>query len=145
MSFRTAKSKFLSIFRQLFVYHHRSLEFRCKLFAAMIVANQEAQECEYEILREIAKEFYKEDEYRIEIMVNITKEYVSKIISHNTFTLDDLLIEIDRELKLNRRFVHKINLEHLRRLICEGNEENQLIQNRILEFLESEINNRSQN
>jgi len=143
MSFKAIKSQFLSIFRQVFVYHHRSLEFRCKLFAAMIVANQEAQACEYEVLKEIAKEIYNDDEYRIEVMVRITKEYVTKVITQNNLNLDELLIEIDKEIKLHKRFVNKINLDHLRRFICEGNEQSNITQHRILEFFEAQIRERS--
>ncbi len=143
MSFKAIKSQFLSIFRQIFVYHHRSLEFRCKLFAAMIVANAEAQACEYEVLKEIAKEIYGEDEYRIEVMIRITKEYVSKVIIYNSLNLDELLLEIDNEMKLHKRFVNKINLDHLQRFMCESDENSNLTQKRILEFFESRIKERT--
>jgi uncharacterized tellurite resistance protein B-like protein len=143
MIFKAIKSQFLSIFRQIFVYHHRSLEFRCKLFAAMIVANAEAQACEYEVLKEIAKEIYGEDEYRIEVMIRITKEYVSKVIIYNSLNLDELLLEIDNEMKLHKRFVNKINLDHLQRFMCESDENSNLTQKRILEFFESRIKERT--
>ena len=143
MSFKAIKSQFLSIFRQIFVYHHRSLEFRCKLFAAMFVANAEAQACEYEVLKEIAKEIYGEDEYRIEVMIRITKEYVSKVIIYNSLNLDELLLEIDNEMKLHKRFVNKINLDHLQRFMCESDENSNLTQKRILEFFESRIKERT--
>ena len=143
MIFKAIKSQFLSIFRQIFVYHHRSLEFRCKLFAAMIVANAEAQACEYEVLQEIAKELYGEDEYRIEVMIRITKEYVSKVIIYNSLNLDELLLEIDNEMKLHKRFVNKINLDHLQRFMCESDENSNLTQKRILEFFESRIKERT--
>lgn len=143
MSFKAIKSQFLSIFRQVFVYHHRSLEFRCKLFAAMIVANAEAEACEYEVLKEIAKEIYDDDEYRIEVMVRITKEYVTKVTTYNSLNLDELLLEIDKEIKLHKRFVHKIDLNHLRRFMCEGDENSSVTQKRILEFFEAQIRERS--
>jgi len=143
MGFKEIKSQFLSVFRQAFVYHHRSLEFRCKLFAAMIVANPEAKQCEYNALKEIAQEIYKEDEYRVEVMVRTTKEYVNKILNNNDLDIDELIIEINKELKNNKRFVQKINLEHLRKFMCQGNEEANLLQSRILEFLEAEIRDRT--
>lgn len=145
MSFKAIKSHFLSLFRQIFVYHHRSLEFRCKLFAAMIVANKEARACEYEVLKEIAKEIYGNDEYRIEVMVRITKKYVTKVITHNNLDLDELLLEIDKEIKDHKRYVKKINLNHLRRFLCEGDEENQITQKRVLEFFEAQIREHSEN
>jgi hypothetical protein len=143
MGFKEVKSQFLSIFRQAFVYHHRSLEFRCKLFAAMIVANPEAKNCEFTVLKEIAQEIYKDDEYRVEVMVRTTKEYVQKVIHNNDLDIDVLIMEINKELKANKRFVQKINLEHLRRFMCQQNEEANLLQTRILEFLEAEIRDRT--
>ncbi|MCK9256917.1 MAG: hypothetical protein M0P02_02470 [Sulfurospirillaceae bacterium] len=136
MNFRAIKSKFLSAFRHIFVYHHKSLEFRCKLFAAMIVANKN-NDCAYEILYDLAKEIYKDD-IRVEILLNTTKEYVNKILIHKAFTLDQLLIEIDRELKLNKRFKKKIEIDKLEKFLCDNDEKNYLTQKRILEFLESE-------
>lgn len=143
MGFKEVKSQFLSIFRQAFVYHHRSLEFRCKLFAAMIVANPEAKNCEFTVLKEIAQEIYKDDEYRVEVMVRTTKEYVQKVIHNNDLDIDVLIMEINKDLKANKRFVQKINLEHLRRFMCQQNEEANLLQTRILEFLEAEIRDRT--
>jgi len=143
MGFKEIKSQFLSIFRQAFVYHHRSLEFRCKLFAAMIVANPEAKNCDFTVLKEIAQEIYKDDEYRVEVMVRTIKEYVQKVIHSNDLDIDVLIMEINKELKANKRFVQKINLEHLRRFMCQQNEEANLLQTRILEFLEAEIRDRT--
>jgi len=143
MGFKEIKSQFLSIFRQAFVYHHRSLEFRCKLFAAMIVANPEAKNCDFTVLKEIAQEIYKDDEYRVEVMVRTIKEYVQKVIHSNDLDIDVLIMEINKELKANKRFVQQINLEHLRRFMCQQNEEANLLQTRILEFLEAEIRDRT--
>ena len=56
MSLKSAKTFFLSFFRELFVYHHTSLEFRAKLFASMIAANKIINVNEYKILKDIAKD-----------------------------------------------------------------------------------------
>lgn len=37
------KHHFFSAFRELFVHHHGSLEFRAKLFALVIAANEDAK------------------------------------------------------------------------------------------------------
>lgn len=142
MGFKEAKSQFLSVFRELFVYHHRSLEFRAKLFAAMIASNEAADSCEYDALKEIAQEIYGDDEYRVEVMVRTTKEFVNKIVKHNMLSLDELLLDIDRELKLHKRYIQKVNMEHLKRLKCHHDEDTGIVQDRILEFLEAEIKNR---
>lgn len=138
---RRIKGWFLSFFREVFVYHNSSLEFRAKLLAAMIGANQEMDDCELEILEKIAKEIYPDDEARVDVLIRTTKEYVKKIIEHNGIELNELIKSIDRELKEEKRFCEKINIERLSRFLeCStGDEETQLTQTRILEYLQSEI------
>ena len=139
MGFKELKSQFLSVFRELFVYHHRSLEFRAKLFAAMIVAGEMNEVCEYDVLKDIATQIYGEDEYRVEVMVRTTKEFVNKIVKYKIVTLDELLLDIDRELKHHKRFIHKINLEHLKKFKCGHDDDSSIVQDRVLEFLEAEL------
>ncbi len=140
---RRIKGWFLSFFREVFVYHNSSLEFRAKLLAAMIGANQDMDDCELDILESIAKEIYPNDEARVDVLVRTTKEYVKKIIDKNGLELNELIKSIDRELKEEKRFCDKINIERLSRLlVCsEGDEETQLTQTRILEYLQNEIEN----
>ena len=140
---RRIKGWFLSFFREVFVYHNSSLEFRAKLLAAMIGANQDMDDCELDILEGIAKEIYPNDEARVDVLVRTTKEYVKKIIDKNGLELNELIKSIDRELKEEKRFCDKINIERLSRLlVCsEGDEETQLTQTRILEYLQNEIEN----
>jgi len=142
MSLKSTKTFFLSFFRELFVYHHTSLEFRAKLFASMIASNKIDNSCEYKVLKKIAKEIYKDDEYRVDVLVHTTKEYVNKIIQNESLDIDCLLIDIDRQIKKHKRFAEKINMNHLRSFYaCNGDEETVLLQTRILEFYESEIKN----
>ncbi|WP_024954460.1 hypothetical protein [Sulfurospirillum arcachonense] len=143
MSFKSAKTFFLSFFRELFVYHHTSLEFRAKLFAAMIATNKIDDIGEYKILKKIAKDIYEDDEYRVDVLVHTTKEYVNKIILNDSLDIDCLLLDIDKEIKKNKRFVEKINMDHLRRFYAfNGDEDTMLLQTRVLEFFENEIENR---
>lgn len=140
MSLKSTKTFFLSFFRELFVYHHTSLEFRAKLFASMIASNKIDKSCEYTVLKKIAKEIYKDDEYRVDVLVHTTKEYVNKILQTDSLGIDRLLLDIDRQIKKHKRFVEKINMNHLRSFYaCNGDEETVLLQTRILEFYESEI------
>ncbi len=140
MSIKSIKTFFLSFFRELFVYHHRSLEFRAKLFASMIASNKVDNTCEYETLKKIAKEIYKDDEYRVDILVHTTKEYVNKIIQNDALDIDRLILDIDREIKKHKRYINKINMDHLRSFYsCNADEETILLQTRILEYYESEI------
>lgn len=140
MSLKSTKTFFLSFFRELFVYHHTSLEFRAKLFASMIASNKIDNSCEYKVLKKIAEEIYNEDEYRVDVLVHTTKEYVNKIIQNDSLDIDCLLLDIDRQIKKHKRFAEKINMNHLRSFYaCNGDEETVLLQTRILEFYESEI------
>ena len=143
MSLKSTKTFFLSFFRELFVYHHTSLEFRAKLFASMIASNKADNSCEYVVLKKIAKDIYKDDEYRVDVLVHTTKEYVNKIIQNDSLDIDHLILDIDKELKRHKRFVNKINMNHLRSFYtCNGDEDTILLQTRILEFYESEIRSR---
>jgi len=140
MSLKSVKTFFLSFFRELFVYHHTSLEFRAKLFASMIVSNKVDDEYDYKVLKKIAKDIYKDDEHRIDVLVHTTKEHVNKVIRDNSLDIDSLILDINKDLKQNKRFVKKINMEHLRSFYaCGGDEEVALLQTRILEYYENEI------
>ncbi|DAB32833.1 MAG: hypothetical protein PWQ42_148 [Sulfurospirillum sp.] len=139
MSLKKLKIFFLSFFRELFVYHHTSLEFRAKLFAAMIASNKNDNSCEYKVLSKIASEIY-DDEYRVNVLVHTTKEYVNKILKSDSLDLDCLLLDIDKDLKRHKRFKNKINMQHLRSFFtCNGDEDTSILQTRILEFFENEL------
>jgi len=135
------KTKFLSFFREFFVYHHKSLEFRAKVFASMIASNKKDDIVEYEILREVAKEIYK-DQYRIDVLVQTTKEYVEKIINIKSLNIDSLIKEIDREIRKNPQYITKINIRHLKKFLVHPdhtNENTYLLQLRIIEYLKNEL------
>ncbi len=135
------KIKFLLFFRDIFVYHNSSLEFRAKLLAAMIGANKDMDECEERILKKIAQEIYADDPARVDVLVDTTKEYVQKIIRDNQLELNELVKHIDRILKEEPRFHEKINLARLSRFYecSQDDEENYITQTRFLEFLHNEI------
>lgn len=139
MSIKEIKLRFLAFFREFFVYHHRSLEFRAKLFAAMIVANKQEDEGAYEILEKIGKEIYGNDGNRVEMLIRTTKEYVKKVTTYNNLNLDELILDIDNSIKKNKRYINKINMNHLRRLQNKHDNKALLTQQRIIEFVESEI------
>ncbi len=139
MIFKSIKLSLLSLFRELFVHHHRSLEFRAKLFAAIISAHQDENEESYGILKNIATQIYQNDEGRAEILLRTTKEYVKKVITNNGLNLDELIFDINNIIKKNQRYVSKINIDHLKQLQSQDNEEVALLQQRIIEFAQFEI------
>lgn len=139
MSIKDIKFNLLSLFREFLVYHHRSLEFRAKFFAAIISVNTQIDEQIYDKLRQIALEIYGHDEKRIELLIRAVKEYVKKIVINNGLYLDELIKDLDRTMRRNRRYIQKINLNHLRRIQNKDDEDVKLIQQRIIEFAQGHI------
>ncbi|WP_096022851.1 hypothetical protein [Campylobacter lanienae] len=133
------KLHFLSIFRELFVPHYRSLEFRAKIFTAMLIAKNSILDSDYQEVEEIAKDIYKDDKKRIHILVQTVKEYVEKATQASKLNLDILLKDIDYELKMIKRYVKKIDFEHLRRLMINSNEMDAIFQQQVYEFFLNEV------
>jgi hypothetical protein len=140
---RRLKAWFLSFFRDIFVYHNSSLEFRAKLLAVVIGANKDIDDCEDELLQEIAKETYPNDIARVDVLINTTKEFVRKIIDNNGLNVNELILSISQDLKEVKRFHQKIDTSQLRRFLAcsEENEATHITQLRIIEFLENSIQN----
>lgn len=133
------KLHFLSIFRELFVPHYRSLEFRAKIFTAMLIAKNSILDSDYQGVEEIAKDIYKDDKKRIHILVQTVKEYVEKATQASKLNLDILLKDIDYELKMIKRYVKKIDFEHLRRLMINSDEMDAIFQQQVYEFFLNEV------
>ncbi|MDY6056794.1 MAG: hypothetical protein SPI60_03195 [Campylobacter lanienae] len=133
------KLHFLSIFRELFVPHYRSLEFRAKIFTAMLIAKNSILDSDYQEVEEIAKDIYKDDKKRIHILVQTVKEYVEKATQASKLNLDILLKDIDYELKMIKRYVKKIDFEHLRRLMINSDEIDAIFQQQVYEFFLNEV------
>ncbi|MFK5881452.1 MAG: hypothetical protein QM482_04485 [Sulfurospirillum sp.] len=107
----------------------------------MIASNKKEDSVEYEILGEVAKEIYK-DPYRINVLVQTTKEYVKKIINIKSLNIDSLIKDIDREIRKNPRYITKINIRHLKKFLVQKNhtnEETYLLQLRIVEYFKNEL------
>ena len=140
---RKAKGWFLSFFREIFVYHNSSLEFRAKLLAAVIGSNKVIDACEKELLQTVAEETYPEDIARVDVLMHTTKEFVNKIVDNNGLNVNELIVSINQDLKEVRRFHEKIEIKQLKRfLVCsEKDEETYITQVRIIEFLENSIEN----
>ncbi|TWO17007.1 hypothetical protein [Campylobacter lanienae] len=133
------KLHFLSIFRELFVPHYRSLEFRAKIFTAMLIAKNSILDSDYQEVEEIAKDIYGDDKKRIHILVQTVKEYVEKATQASKLNLDILLKDIDYELKMIKRYVKKIDFEHLRRLMINSDEIDAIFQQQVYEFFLNEV------
>jgi len=131
------KHRFLNAFRELFVHHHSSLEFRAKLFALIISADENAVIENYALIKEIGLKLYNEDENRAELLMLSSKELVKKIKNNNGLDIDSLVLNIQKELKVIPRFAQKIDVDILKKfLILTSNNDTLAYQENILEFLQ---------
>ena len=131
------KHHFFSAFRELFVHHHGSLEFRAKIFALVIAANEEAKVDNFIIVKNEGRKIYKDDEDRINLLMLSTKEMVQKVRDNNGLNLDALVESIVKELKVVPRYAHKIDTDALRPLLeLTYDEDTRAYQENILSFLE---------
>ncbi len=124
--------------REVFVYHHNSLEFRAKLFALIIAANRHSTaECEYALVHDAGMRIYKDKE-RVDMLVLTTKEYVNKVHKKNGLNIDDLIYDIQKELHQIPRYASKIDIMSLHPIVeCSIDEDVSTYQIRILEFLQT--------
>ncbi len=132
------KQHFLNAFRELFVHHHGSLEFRSKLFALILAANEDVSTDNCSIIKDIGMQIYKNDEDRADLLMMTTKELVKKVKDNNGLDIDTLAEHIQKELKIVPRYAKKIDIESLQKLLVfTQDEDTRSYQNNILEFLQT--------
>ncbi|MCK9491041.1 MAG: hypothetical protein M0Q24_03040 [Sulfurimonas sp.] len=137
LSFRL-KHHFFSAFREFFVHHHGSLEFRAKIFALIISSNEDVDEENYTIVEKIAMDIYKDDKDRANLLTLTTKELVKKVQDPNGLDIDTLVLHIQKELKIIPRYAKKIDIESLKPLTEITRDIDTLsYQQNILEFLQN--------
>lgn len=134
------KHKFISAFREIFVHHHGSLEFRAKIFA-LIIASFENELNEnkelYKIVNEYGKELYS-DRHRADLLTITTKELVKKVYDNNGLDIDTLIANIQKEIKIVPRYAKKIDIDALKPMLALTHDEELLsYQENILEFLQN--------
>lgn len=133
------KFHLLSIFREILIPHHRSLEFRAKVLAAILCAKKNVLESDYNVVQEIAINIYGKDTRRIGVLTQTIKEYVDNVKIRKFQSLDGLLKEIDDELHSVKRYAKKVDFENLRRLMIDSDENDVLVQQRVYEYMLSEV------
>jgi len=132
------KHHFFSAFRELFVHHHGSLEFRAKIFALLIAANEDAKVENYMLVKDIGLNIYNGDTDRSNLLMISTKELVQKVKEKNGLNIDNLIVTIQKELKIVPRYAKKIDIKALKPLLLlTHNEDTLAYQNSILEFLQT--------
>jgi hypothetical protein len=136
LSFRI-KHHFFSAFREIFVHHHGSLEFRAKIFALIIAANEKPKVENFVLVKELASKIYEQDQDRANLLLLSTKELVDKVKKHNGLDLDLLIATILKELKIVPRYAKKIDIDALQGFLKLSEDEDTLAyQQNILEFLQ---------
>ncbi|WP_373070507.1 hypothetical protein [Sulfurimonas sp.] len=134
------KHKFFSAFREIFVHHHGSLEFRAKIFALVIASFENKMDDNkefFKIVKEYGLELYK-DEHRAHLLTITTQELVKKVYDNNGLDIDILITNIQKELKIVPRYAKKIDVDALRPLLSFTQDPELLsYQENILEFLEN--------
>jgi hypothetical protein len=132
------KHHFFSAFREFFVHHHGSLEFRAKILALLIVSNEEINEESYQVVKNIGMNIYKNDEDRANLLMLSTKELVKKVLDNNDLDIDTLILHIQQELKIVPRYAKKIDIESLKPIIDLTRDRDTIsYQENILEFLQT--------
>jgi len=131
------KHHFFNAFREIFVHHHGSLEFRAKLFALIIAANEKPSVENFIKVKELALKIYNNDEDRANLLLLTTKELVEKVKKNNNLHLDSLIESIQQELKIVPRYATKIDIDDLKSFLDYTKDDDTLAyQKNILEFLE---------
>jgi len=131
------KHHFFSAFREFFVHHHGSLEFRAKIFALVIAVNKKASVENFIIVKDIGMHIYDGDEDRSNLLMLSTKEMVQKVRDDNGLDIDSLVSSIQKELKIIPRYAKKIDIKALTPILrLTYDEDTYSYQENILEFLE---------
>lgn len=130
--------KFLSLFNDLLIPNHRSLNFRALIFAAMLAAKKNVTSSDYAAITQIASQIYGSDMRRCNALLHSVKDYVEKI-QKKQGTLDRMLGLIDSELISVPRYAKKIDFSHLRQLMIESDEEDAITQTQVYDFILSEV------
>lgn len=136
----SVKSWLLTVFRELFLYHYKSLEFRAEIFALIMSPGCKSfKECDFKTLKEVAAEIYANDRHRQEVFLNIVREYVVMILRNAPASYGEAVKDINHKVKINKSLATKINMDHINRFLRNDTAENrQLLQQRIKEFLEEQ-------
>ena len=130
--------KFLSLFNDLLIPNHRSLNFRALIFAAMLVAKKNVTSSDYAAITQIASQIYGSDMRRCNALLHSVKDYVEKI-QKKQGTLYRMLGLIDSELISIPLYAKKIDFSHLRQLMIESDEEDAITQTQVYDFILSEV------
>ena len=132
------KHRFFNAFKEIFVHHYNSLDFRAKVLALMITANEHPKVENFILVKQIAREIYPNDEDRANLLMLTTKELVDRVLSKHTLSSDKLVESIVNNVRLVPRYAKKIDIDALSRFLeLSEDEDTFAYQKNILEFLDN--------
>lgn len=132
---RRVRNYFFNAFREIFVYHHSSLEFRAKIYALFIAGSNEPLSHYEQTLAGIALDIYQQED-RANTLLMTVKEYIKSVQAKKHLGEEPLLIEVIKELRLVPRYALKIEPNHLEQLReCTHNQDSKIYQERLIDFL----------
>ncbi len=136
--FRKIKRNILKMFRELLVYHNKSLEFRAKTLTLIIALDDKINPCEEEMLKRVAHEIYRDDDGRADLLIDTVGEYFQKIQTKNGLNYEHLITNVEKDIKDHRRYAKKIDMDRLRLFgECLHDEDDKIFHQRMLDFLEN--------
>jgi hypothetical protein len=134
------KQRFFNAFREIFVHHHGSLEFRAKVFALVIASFEDISDKNielYKIVKDYGLKLY-EDSHRADLLTITTKELVKKVYDNNGLDIDTLIMHIQKELRIIPRYAKKIDIDALKPMLELTTDSDVLsYQENILKFLQN--------
>jgi hypothetical protein len=137
--FSSLKRNIIKMFREVLVYHSKSLEYRAKVLTLMVTSDKKISECEHKKLEEIASDIYKDDKQRANLLVDTVYEYHNKIVTDNGLGYQHLIQLVAKETKETKRFCKKIDeniLLKIHQCMLDGEDEEEILfQKRVMEFL----------
>lgn len=132
---RRVRNYFINAFREIFVYHHSSLEFRAKIYALFIAGANEPFGHYEDTLEQIAYDIYQKGD-RADTLIITIKEYLKLVYSKKHLGEEALLVEVIKELRMVPRYALKIETDHLEQLReCTHNQDSKIYQDRLIDFL----------
>jgi len=138
-TFSNFKHRFFSTFRELFVHHHGSLEFRSKIFALVLATFEDQLENTdeaYAVVKAYGLKIYKDND-RADLLSLTTKELVKKVYDDNGLDIDTLIYNIQKELKIVPRYAKKIDIDALKPFLALTKDKDTIAyQENILTFLQ---------
>ena len=131
------RRRIFKMFREFLVYHSSSLEFRAKILTLIVASDHKISECDDKLLAKVAHKIYENNRYRAELLIDTVNEYFVKIKTNNGLDFEHLIMQVEKDARMTKRYVKKIDIDILNEFAdCLESEDDKIFHKRIIEFLE---------